>query len=179
MSRAKLWLAALAGALILAAQAPTPPSAAPQAPAKKFTPQPIVQPIPYSHKQHIALGLDCKNCHEIPEPGDYAGIPATSKCMACHVQIKKESPHIQRLADHDKRREDVPWKRVYRIADYVYFSHKAHLATSKTTCETCHGQVRERDVLFKEKDSTSMAACMDCHRDNAAPVSCDFCHEVR
>ena len=166
----------LAGTLVLAAQ--TPPPGAPT-PVKKSTPLPIVQPIPYSHKQHLALGLECKTCHEVREPGDFAGIPATSKCMTCHVQIKKEIPAIQRLADYDKRKEEVPWKRIYRIADYVYFSHKVHLASGKATCESCHGQVRQRDVLFKEKDSTSMASCMDCHRENAVPITCDFCHEVR
>ncbi len=180
MHRAMLSLLALATALILAAQTPTaPPAATAPAPAKKYNPQPVVQPIPYSHKQHLALGLECKNCHEVPEPGDFAGIPATSKCMACHAQIKKESPAIQRLADYDQRQEAVPWKRVYRIADYVYFSHKIHLASGKATCESCHGQVRQRDVLFKEKDSTSMASCMECHRENAVAITCDFCHEVR
>jgi len=31
---------------------------------------PPEQPIPYSHKQHIALGLTCKDCHTNPDPGD-------------------------------------------------------------------------------------------------------------
>ena len=57
-----------------------------------------LQPIPYSHKQHLALGLKCKECHTMPDPGEMAGIPEASKCMACHVSIKKESPSIQKLA---------------------------------------------------------------------------------
>jgi len=30
---------------------------------------PPVQPVPYSHKKHLAQGLDCKDCHTNPEPG--------------------------------------------------------------------------------------------------------------
>ena len=152
--------------------------AAAQTPPPKYVPPPPVQPLPFSHKQHVAAGLDCKNCHEIPEPGDFAGIPATDKCVVCHLGIKKDSPHIQRLADYHSKNAPVPWKRVYRIPDYVFFSHKEHLNRAQATCETCHGPVRERDVLRKEKE-TSMAACMDCHRTAGASLACDYCHDRR
>jgi hypothetical protein len=179
MLRGALWLSAGTCVLILAAQTAAPPEAAQPAP-KKFVPQPIEQPLPFSHKTHISVAkLDCKSCHEIPDPGDFAGIPATAKCMTCHAAIQKESPHIQRLAAWDQKKEPVPWKRVYRIADYVYFSHREHLASGKATCQTCHGPVQERDVLARERDITSMAACMDCHREHSAPLTCDYCHEQR
>jgi len=152
--------------------------AAAQAPVAKYVPPAPVQPLPFSHKQHLATGLDCKTCHAIAEPGDFAGIPATEKCMACHVAVKKDSPAVQRLAEYHAKSEAVPWKRVYRIPDYVFFSHKMHLGSGKATCETCHGPVRERDVLRKEKE-TSMAACMECHRANSASLTCDFCHDQR
>jgi Cytochrome c7 and related cytochrome c len=164
----------LAIAALFAAVAQTPPPAA----KPKYEPPPPVQPIPYSHKKHIAAGLQCKNCHEMPDPGDFMGIPATEKCMACHITIKKESPAIQKLADYQKKGEPVPWVRVYRLAEYVDFNHKQHLASGKATCETCHGPVRERDVMRKEKD-TNMAACMECHRANNVSIACDFCHELR
>jgi hypothetical protein len=136
------------------------------------------QPLPFSHKQHVSSGLDCKDCHAMPEPGDEATLPATSKCMTCHIAIKKDSPAIQRLADYDKKGEPVPWKRVYRVPEYVFFSHKVHLISAKATCDTCHGPVRERDVIRKEKE-TSMAACMDCHRTAGASTECNFCHDPR
>ena len=152
--------------------------AAAQTPPAKYIPPPPVQPLPFSHKQHISAGLECKNCHEVPEPGDFAGIPAADKCMICHAGIKKDSPHIQRLAAYHSQNTPVPWKRVYRIPDYVFFSHKEHLNRAKAICETCHGPVRERDVMRKEKE-TSMAACMDCHRTAGASLACDFCHDQR
>jgi len=138
----------------------------------------VVQPIPFSHRTHIAGGgLDCKSCHPVPDPGDFATIPETSKCMSCHRTVKKDSPAVQRLADFHNDKKDVPWRRVYRIPDYVYFSHKAHLAKG-IACESCHGPVRERDVLRKEKE-TSMAACMDCHRAKQASLACNYCHEQK
>ena len=135
------------------------------------------QPIPYSHKQHVAMGLKCKDCHTMPEPGELMTFPATSKCMACHQSVKKESEAIQKLAAHAADKKDVPWVRVYQIPSYVFFSHKAHLE-SGSTCETCHGQVASRDRLFKEKE-VSMGACMDCHRANRASLECNYCHETR
>jgi hypothetical protein len=114
----------------------------------------------------------------MPEPGDRATLPGTAKCMACHATIKKESPAIQKLAEYHKKGEQVPWKRVYRIPDYVFFSHQVHLTKAKATCETCHGAVRERDVMQKEKD-ISMAACSDCHKAAGASVECNYCHDPR
>jgi hypothetical protein len=38
-------------------------------------PVPPKQPVPYSHKQHLAMGLQCKNCHTSPDPGEAMGIP--------------------------------------------------------------------------------------------------------
>ena len=136
------------------------------------------QPIPYSHRQHLAIGLECKNCHEMPEPGDDMGLPATAKCMTCHTSVKKDSPSIQKLAQFDKDGQPVPWVRVYHLPDFVDFSHKIHLTKAKATCEDCHGPVRERDVIRKEMD-TSMAGCMECHRANNASVACNYCHDPR
>jgi hypothetical protein len=145
----------------------------PQAP--KYVPSAPQQPIPYSHKVHLAQGLQCANCHKMPEPGDFAELPATAVCMGCHTSIKTDSPAIKTLADYHKREEDVPWARVYRIPDYVFFSHKVHVNEGKATCETCHGPV---DVMRRERD-ISMATCMDCHRARKASIECNFCHDPR
>ena len=146
--------------------------------AQTSTPTGPTQPIPYSHKQHLAMSLKCERCHEAPDPGVSMGLPATDKCMACHTSVKKESGHIQKLAQFHKDGQPVPWVRVYQVPDYVDFSHKVHLTKAKAACETCHGPVRERDVIRKETDMR-MTGCMDCHRANNASVACNFCHEPR
>jgi hypothetical protein len=136
-----------------------------------------VQPLPYSHKQHIALGLKCQTCHIEPDPGEMMTYPATEICMSCHETVDKDKAPIQKLAEYAKSHQDIPWVRIYRIPDWVDFSHKNHLEAG-ATCDRCHGAVAQRDVLFKEGD-LSMGACMECHREKGAPVQCDYCHDPR
>ena len=136
------------------------------------------QPIAFSHRLHAANGLPCAQCHPIPEPGDFATIAKPPVCMGCHASIKKDSPQIQKLAAFHTEGRRVPWAPVYRITDYVSFSHKKHTSAEGVTCETCHGPVAERDVLRREKD-ISMAGCMDCHRTFKISNDCLLCHDQR
>jgi len=136
------------------------------------------QPIPFSHKIHTQLVEACVFCHEMPEPGSSMGYPSEAKCMVCHTTIKPDSPFIKKLAEYRKERKSVPWVQVYRVPDFVYFSHKVHVRKAKVGCERCHGSVAEREVITKERPIT-MAACMDCHKDSGAPLRCDTCHNPR
>lgn len=130
------------------------------------------QPIPYSHKKHVAMGLDCAGCHTAPGKGEAATFPAESTCMKCHVAVKKDSPAIQKLVEYVKKKEPVPWVRVYKLPNYVWFSHKAH---AKAACAKCHGDVGALDVMVKEKP-IDMNSCMGCHDEHNAPNECNFCH---
>jgi hypothetical protein len=137
------------------------------------------QPVAYSHKLHAGtLKLQCTQCHTMPGDGDFATIPAVDKCMACHKTVKKESPEIAKLAAAAAKGEAIEWARVYKIPDYVSFNHKKHVSVEGVTCETCHGPVKEREVMRRERD-ISMAACMDCHRTKGASVNCSLCHDER
>lgn len=102
--------------------------------------------------------------------------PATSYCMSCHRFTKTDSPAIQKLAAFDRNHQEIPWVRVYKLPDYVSFSHRTHLNAS-VKCEECHGQVSQRDRLFVESD-LSMAGCMACHKNRKASLECDSCHEL-
>lgn len=135
------------------------------------------QPIPYSHKTHMGLGLQCKTCHSNPDPGEVMGFPPETFCMGCHRAVKTDSPHIQKLAAAAKDKSPIPWVRVYQIPSYVYFSHRVHTQAG-ATCETCHGPVADRAVITKEVEHT-MRSCMACHAANNAPNNCDTCHEAK
>lgn len=148
-----------------------PPAAAQNAPGGP------AQPIPFSHKTHSDLKLQCKMCHLNPDPGERATIVPASKCMECHSSIKTESPAIQKLAAAAKAGRDIDWVRVYEIPSWVSFSHRAHLEAG-STCQECHGPVATREQLFRETD-ISMGGCMNCHRAKKASLDCTYCHEPR
>lgn len=136
------------------------------------------QPIPFSHKVHTAQQIKCADCHPIRDPGFQAGYPKESACMACHATVKTESPAIRKLAEYAKTRQPIPWVKIYKIPDFVWFSHASHAQEAKIACADCHGPVASRDVLAKERP-TDMASCMDCHSRRAVSNACDFCHSMR
>lgn len=139
---------------------------------------PPPQPIPFNHKQHVALGVKCADCHAVRPPGFAAGYPKEETCMACHVAIKTDSAPVQKLAAFHKNKRAVPWVKIYKVPDYVWFSHQAHHKEAGVACETCHGPVGQREVIVAEKPTT-MAACMACHTERGASNECDLCHDPR
>ncbi|MDX1984384.1 MAG: cytochrome c3 family protein [Bryobacteraceae bacterium] len=145
---------------------------------EKLPGEPVPQPVAYSHKTHVALGLKCAGCHTMPGEGYLATYPQESFCMGCHTSIKKDSPEIRKLAAFAGSKQPVPWVRIYQVPDIVWFNHLSHAKDAAIGCEKCHGDVPQRDVLFKEK-STSMTACMDCHAASKVSNGCDFCHATQ
>lgn len=126
-----------------------------------------IQPVPYSHKLHAGdLGMDCRYCHFTVERGASAAIPPTKVCMNCHTQVKGTSPLLQPVRDSYATGEPLPWVRVHRLPDFVYFNHEAHV-TAGVSCVSCHGRV-DQMIVVKQMEPLSMAWCLDCHR-NAAP----------
>jgi menaquinone reductase, multiheme cytochrome c subunit len=126
-----------------------------------------VQPVPYSHKLHAGnLGMDCLYCHTTVDKSNYAAVPATETCMNCHVRVKEKSPKLQMVRDSYASGQPIPWVKVHRLPDYVYFNHQAHV-NSGVSCVSCHGRV-DQMVEVRQVQPLSMAWCLDCHR-NAAP----------
>jgi cytochrome c7-like protein len=134
-----------------------------------------VQPLPYSHKTHLALGLSCQGCHSNPEPGNMMTFPATGKCMQCHVDVAKNTPAILKLAEFAKSGQPIPWQRVYQITPGVNWSHRKHLQAGMQ-CVMCHGEVSRLDAMAETTAVTSMASCIACHQAHNAPTVCQTCH---
>jgi len=134
------------------------------------------QPIAFSHKKHAAAEIACLDCHADATEKDFADIPNVEQCMLCHQSIKTESAEVKKLAAIQKRNEKMEWVPVYRVPDFVFFSHVNHLKAGEQ-CVTCHGPVAERDVLAKEV-STSMTSCMNCHASRKVSNACDLCHQL-
>lgn len=126
-----------------------------------------VQPVPYSHKLHAGnLGMDCYYCHSTVYKSSYAAIPTTETCMNCHTRVRPQSPLLTPVRESYASGESIPWIKVHKLPDYVYFNHQAHV-TSGVSCVSCHGRV-DQMIEVKQVQPLSMAWCLDCHR-NPAP----------
>lgn len=122
------------------------------------------QPIPYSHKLHAdELGIDCRYCHANVERSQEAMIPATETCMGCHAVVKPDSPKLAALQDSWKSGNPVPWVRIHKLPDHVYFDHSAHLAAG-VGCATCHGRIDQMETVRLDAP-LAMGWCLECHRD--------------
>ncbi|MCP3140157.1 cytochrome c3 family protein [Pyxidicoccus xibeiensis] len=125
------------------------------------------QPVAFSHAVHAGqYELDCQYCHTGAEKSRHAGVPASSVCMNCHTQVKKDSPEIQKVAAAVAENRPLEWVRIHRLPDHAYFNHASHV-TSGLECQTCHGPVQEM-VRLEQVEPMTMGWCLDCHRKTAA-----------
>jgi hypothetical protein len=124
---------------------------------------PIEQPVPFSHRQHVAnLGLDCRYCHAGVERSAFADFPPTHTCMTCHSQILVESPILEPVRQSFDTGQSIPWNKVHNLADFTYFDHSIHI-NKGVGCETCHGRVDEMPLVWKT-ETLYMEWCLECHR---------------
>ena len=47
------------------------------------------QPIQFTHKLHVGLGVQCLYCHPGALRGPSPGLPTINKCWGCHQQVAK------------------------------------------------------------------------------------------
>ena len=135
------------------------------------------QPVAFSHRTHAGkLSLSCEECHNGVAQGDEANLPPVDLCLTCHRSIKADSPEVAKLRVAKEEGKRIAWVPVYRVPDFVFFGHAPHIGAG-LQCGQCHGAVETHDVLQKEI-STSMNACLDCHRKRKAPVDCSICHQL-
>jgi len=121
------------------------------------------QPVPFSHEHHVAgLGIDCRFCHTTVEEGAFAGIPPTETCMKCHSQIWSDSPMLEPVRSSFRTGEPLAWTRVHDVPDFAFFNHAIHVQKG-IGCVTCHGQVDEMPLMWKQ-NTLHMEWCLECHR---------------
>ncbi len=144
------------------------------------------QPINYSHQLHAGqMKIDCQYCHTGVEKSRYAMVPPPATCMNCHTVARKDKPEIIKLTKFYEEGKAIPWKRVHKLPDFVYFNHSVHV-NKGIDCVSCHGDVAQMDKI-RQVNSFTMAACLDCHRHpeekltylssvNKGPEDCFACH---
>lgn len=117
----------------------------------------------FSHKTHAPLRMPCAKCHAVAGKGVAAGFPGEAECKVCHTKFSAAQTKF-------------PTKRVYRLPDFVFFSHKVHL-DAKAECARCHGDVNATPAVTLAVPPT-MKMCVDCHRETKASIDCFICHEI-
>jgi Cytochrome c7 and related cytochrome c/Class III cytochrome C family len=162
--------------------------------------QASAQPINFPHNVHVqTYKIDCQYCHADARRSEYAGLPSVTRCMGCHRITAADKPEIKKLAEYAGKGEPIPWVRIFKVPEFTYFPHKAHVRGG-VRCQTCHGPVEtmttvgattgRRTVndllnltgLRPAAPPLTMGWCIDCHRDqNAnrgakAPLDCVTCH---
>lgn len=126
--------------------------------------RPVEQPIPiFSHQIHVTgLQIDCRYCHYTVERAAPAGMPSSATCMPCHNSIWREGPLFEPVRRSIASGLPIPWQRVNRLPDFVYFNHAVHV-TGGVGCESCHGRV-DQMAEVRQTAPLTMRWCLDCHR---------------
>lgn len=140
------------------------------------------QPIPFSHRVHAGTkNISCFFCHPSATKSSNAGIPPLEKCLLCHNVIAAKFRPIAKIHTYADRKEPIPWVRVYRLPDFVHFSHQAHLTNATTwgirfDCGKCHGNVKQMDRVYDTYNVNQMRFCVNCHQKNGFSTKCFTCH---
>ncbi|HEY5949060.1 MAG TPA: cytochrome c3 family protein [Kofleriaceae bacterium] len=137
-------------------------------------------PLIFSHAKHIARGTTCVQCH----PGGTTSrstidnlLPTEANCLGCHAidrndPAKVATPVAACAGCHPGFKPGVPVERSYVMSSSLKFDHSAHV---KSTCESCHGDLRNVD-LATTRDLPTMASCLSCHLDGGDQRQCTSCH---
>ena len=158
------------------------------------------QPINFPHNVHVQqYKMDCQYCHADARRSEYAGLPSVTRCMGCHKITAADRPEIKKLADYFAKKESIPWTRVFKVPEFVYFPHKAHVR-AHLRCQTCHGPVETMTTVGATTGTNlandllnlvgmrpappalTMGWCVECHREQNrtagrhAPMDCVTCH---
>ena len=123
---------------------------------------PVVQPQPFDHQRHAALGMDCRYCHTSVEQAAFAGMPSAGSCINCHKLVLASSPGLAPVWQSFNSGKPLVWNRVHDLPQFVHFDHSIHL-NGGIGCPSCHGRVDQMAVVQKESVLT-MGECLDCHR---------------
>jgi len=121
------------------------------------------QPVPFAHTLHVdGLKIDCRYCHASVEKAAMAGLPPTQACVPCHLDTLLRSPLFAAVQASLRTHRPIAWRRVTALADFVFFSHAAHVRNG-VDCATCHGPVQRMSEVYQAAPLT-MEWCLACHQ---------------
>jgi hypothetical protein len=142
------------------------------------------QPIQFTHRLHVGLGVQCLYCHPGALRGPSPGLPTITKCWGCHQQIAKTntSEKLKPMREAIAANEGFVWVPVAQVPDFVHYTHRPHIAAG-LNCEECHGDMTKVDIA-ENPQVFNMGFCLNCHRQKAGDdeekltklTDCGTCH---
>jgi hypothetical protein len=142
------------------------------------------QPIEFTHKLHVGLGVQCLYCHPGALRGPSPGLPTQTKCWGCHQQIAKTqtSEKLAVLVDYVQNNKPIKWVPVAQVPDFVHYNHRPHIAAG-LNCEDCHGDLSKMEI-YENPQVLNMGWCLNCHKATAGDdqekltrlTDCGTCH---
>ena len=122
------------------------------------------QPIEFTHKLHVGLGIQCLYCHPGALRGPSPGLPTQTKCWGCHQQMEKTftSEKLAVLVEYVESNRPIEWVPVAQVPDFVHFTHRPHIAAG-LNCENCHGDMTQVEIAVNPQ-VLNMGWCINCHK---------------
>lgn len=138
----------------------------------------VSQPIGFNHRLHTRdLELECNHCHQFYDSSEHSGLPSLEVCLECHEGGEQESPELARLAELAAAGEMDVFRKLFRMADHVYYSHRRHVAIADIDCAACHGPIADTASPPREPlVHVDMDFCLNCHRQSGVAEDCTRCH---
>jgi len=138
----------------------------------------VPQPVAFNHRRHTQdLKLDCSFCHQYVTTGAHAGLPDAQICGICHQTPPGKSPEAVRLSALLATGDPLRFRKLFRLASHVRYTHRRHVGIAKLECLNCHGSIASTErPPARPLVRITMNLCLDCHRAQGQSVDCVACH---
>jgi len=139
---------------------------------------PVPQPIAFNHSKHTGdLQLGCDFCHQYFRTSEHSGLPDAQTCALCHSVPQGESEEAAKLTELLTTGEPLQFNKLFRLPDYVFYTHRRHVTVAELDCTECHDGIADTESpperpLIK----VTMAFCVDCHEEREVTTDCNACH---
>jgi predicted CXXCH cytochrome family protein len=110
--------------------------------------QRVVQPIAFNHQKHVRT-----------------------------LEPLTDSPEEAKIFELVKAGKVDVFRKLFRLPDHAFYTHRRHVVVAKLPCERCHGAIAdttsppERPLV-----RISMEFCLGCHQSSGASSACTSCH---
>ena len=123
------------------------------------------------------IGLTCDVCHEFYASGQHSGLPTLETCLGCHEDPQTESEEEQKIRDLAADGNLDVFRKLFKMPDHVFYSHRRHAEIGEVPCEACHGAVAATSAPpTRPLVRVSMDFCIECHEGDGVASECTTCH---